>query len=306
MASRQVNIVLVEDDPDDVYITKQILNNDIQRQFKLSHVGSINELITTEFAEIDIILLDLGLPDSDGLASVVQVVNHFREIPVIVLTGLNNEDVGEAAIQLGAEDYIPKDELSASLLSRSMRFSIERHGLLRKLRNMAHVDSLTLLSNRADFDERLAHHLEYALRHDTRVGLLMIDLDGFKAINDNLGHGAGDQVLAQFAARIKNRIRKSDVAARLGGDEFALLLHPVESLAACESVAQAKLNSINEPFLIYVDGSVKEVSIGMSVGIAIYPDHGETGSALKSNADKAMYEVKKHGKNNYHVYGDGS
>lgn len=302
MPNRHVHIILVEDDPDDVYITQQILNSDVQRHYQLSNVGSIQELIDSDFQEVDAILLDLGLPDSDGLASVVQVVNHFREIPVIVLTGISNENIGESAIQLGAEDYIPKDELSASMLSRSLRFAIERHGLIRKLRNMAHVDSLTLLSNRADFDVRLAHQLEYAQRHNSRLGLLMIDLDGFKEINDTLGHSAGDQVLAQFAARIKNRIRKSDVAARLGGDEFALLLHPIESQMACESVAQAKLNSINEPFLIYVSGSVQEVSIGMSVGIAIYPDHGLTGSALKTNADKAMYEVKKRGKNNYYVY----
>ena len=305
MALRYVNILLVEDDEDDVYIAKKIMNNDPYCHYHLTHFTTFKDLIGTEHKDFDVILLDLGLPDSSGLSSVVEAVNHFRDIPVIVLTGLKSEEVGEEAIQLGAEDYIPKDELNVTMLSRSVRFSIERHSMMKKLRNMAHVDALTLLSNRADFDERLTALLDFAKRHDTQLGLIMIDLDGFKQINDTLGHSAGDQLLIQFSSRIKSQIRKTDVAARVGGDEFTLILHPVDSIEVCEKFARIKLGHINQPFLIYVGGKVKEVKVGMSMGIALYPQHGTSAVELRANADKAMYEVKKHGKNNFLVFHEG-
>lgn len=305
MALRDVKILLVEDDDDDVYIAKTIMNSDPCCHYYLTHFTTFKDFIGVEHKDFDVILLDLGLPDSTGLSSVVEAVNHFRDIPVIVLTGLKSEELGEKAIQLGAEDYIPKDELNVTILSRSVRFSIERHSMMKKLRNMAHVDGLTLLSNRADYDERLGALLDFAQRHETQLGLIMIDLDGFKHINDTLGHNAGDQLLIQFSSRIKSQIRKTDVAARVGGDEFSLLLHPVDSAAACEKLAQMKLDHINEPFLIYADGAVKEVNVGMSMGIALYPQHGASAGELRENADKAMYEVKKHGKNNFLVFHDG-
>jgi len=302
MPHRSIQVVLVEDDADDAYLASQALTKDESRRYELNHVETLSELMELSLDSVDVILLDLGLPDSNGLSSVVHVINHFRNIPVIVLTGLKSEELGELAIQLGAEDYIPKDELNSTMLSRSIRFSIERHGLLQKLRNMAHVDSLTLLSNRADFEDKIESMLDYATRHQTKLGLLMVDLDGFKQVNDSLGHGAGDQVLAQFAARLKNRTRKSDVVARLGGDEFVLLLQPVESLDACEQVAKSKLECVKDPFLIYVNGAVHEVNVGMSIGIALYPDHAQSARNLKDCADKAMYDVKSQGKNHYRVY----
>lgn len=302
MPHRSIQVVIVEDDADDAYLASQALIKDTARRYELNHVETLSELMELPLDSVDVILLDLGLPDSNGLSSVVHVVNHFRNVPVIVLTGLKSEELGELAIQLGAEDYIPKDELNGTMLSRSIRFSIERHGLLQKLRNMAHVDSLTLLSNRADFEEKIESMLEYAARHHSKLGLLMVDLDGFKQVNDSLGHAAGDQVLAQFAARLKNRTRKSDVVARLGGDEFVLLLQPVESLEACEMVAKSKLDCVNDPFLIYVNGAVHEVNVGMSIGIALYPDHAQGARNLKDCADKAMYDVKSQGKNHYRVF----
>lgn len=302
MALRAVNVLLVEDDEDDVYIAKQVMDNDPFCQYQLTHLSSYQALLQADVRNTDIILLDLGLPDASGLNLVAEVVNHFRDIPVVVLTGLTSEELGEQAIQIGAEDYIPKEELASNLLSRSVRFAIERHGMLTKLRNMAHVDGLTLLSNRTDFDERLDSLMDFAQRHQSKLGLLLIDLDGFKEINDSLGHSAGDQVLIQFAARLKSHIRKTDVAARIGGDEFALILHPVDSVQACEQFTKLKLEHINEPFLIYADGNVKKVSIGMSVGIALYPEHGDSVNLLRDNADKAMYEVKKRGKNSYLVF----
>ena len=302
MALRAVNVLLVEDDEDDVYIAKQVMDNDPFCQYQLTHLSTYQALLQADVRTIDIILLDLGLPDASGLNLVAEVVNHFRDIPVVVLTGLTSEKLGEQAIQIGAEDYIPKEELASNLLSRSVRFAIERHGMVNKLRNMVHVDGLTLLSNRTDFDERLDSLMDFAQRHQSKLGLLLIDLDGFKEINDSLGHSAGDQVLIQFAARLKSHIRKTDVAARIGGDEFALILHPVDSVQTCEQFTKLKLEHINEPFLIYADGNVKKVSIGMSVGIALYPEHGDSVNLLRDNADKAMYEVKKRGKNSYLVF----
>jgi len=294
---QEYKVLMIEDDSDDFYITQQALSKDRQRYYEVMHVTSLKKAFDIEKVDFDVILLDIMLPDSDGMDSVLEVQNRFSDIPIVVLTGMGSDELGQSAVQLGVGDYLSKMDLTPGLLSRSIRFSIERHGLITKLKNLALVDPLTLLSNRADFMQKLQHQLEYSIRYQTELALCMIDLDGFKHVNDSLGHRAGDQVLEQFSMRLKQRVRKSDILARLGGDEFVILMLGIESEAGCMQAAREKMQAIKEPFLVYVDGQVHEIRLGMSIGICISSPMIKSPDKLMHCADQAMYQVKRSGKN---------
>ncbi len=166
-----------------------------------------------------------------------------------------------------------------------------------KLTQMALFDQLTGLPNRRNFFDKLEYSLAIARRTKTRVGLLFIDLDGFKNVNDTLGHAMGDKLLKEVAQRLLANIRESDVAARMGGDEFTVILNNVQSVKNASSVAEKIIHAINQP--IVFDG--KMCNVGASIGIAIYPDYTENINTLINAADGAMYQAKAGGKNRFEV-----
>lgn len=167
-----------------------------------------------------------------------------------------------------------------------------------RIRNMAHYDTLTQLPNRALFHERLKNAITFAERNKHNIALLFIDLDGFKMINDTMGHSAGDQLLRQVAERLEKCVRKSDTVARLGGDEFAIVLIDVKDGSPVSVKAQQMIESIGAPY-----PDIGELSkIGCSVGIALFPDDAADSDSLLKKADEAMYIVKKHGKHDYCLY----
>ena len=167
-----------------------------------------------------------------------------------------------------------------------------------KIRYMASHDELTGLPNRALFQDRLKTSLNLAVRYKHKLAIMFIDLDGFKAINDSLGHKAGDLLLQEVARRLQATVRVSDTVARMGGDEFIVLLNNVESAEDAEPVAKKILASFGQPIMLANHGA----EIGGSIGISIFPDHGSDTDKLISNADAAMYDIKKTGKNSYAFY----
>jgi len=164
----------------------------------------------------------------------------------------------------------------------------------------ASYDNLTGLPNRLLLNESLEKNIAKARRDNNKLAILFIDLDNFKPVNDSLGHKAGDKVLKEVAKRLKSCIRASDTAARYSGDEFIILLQDVDDGSGSLPVAEQVIHSINQP--IKIDDL--EVFCGASIGIAIYPDDGETGESLISNADQAMYVAKESGRNNWHYFTD--
>lgn len=169
-----------------------------------------------------------------------------------------------------------------------------------KLQQMAMNDELTGLPNRRMLFERLSQSLARARRKKFKLGLLYIDLDGFKLVNDNLGHNVGDLLLAQVAERVRGRFRLSDTLARIGGDEFVLILEDVKEREHVEVAARTLLQTLEDPF----DVEGHTIRIGASVGIALYPDHGAEGGQLLQQADCAMYAAKNNGKNQIVTFGD--
>lgn len=167
-----------------------------------------------------------------------------------------------------------------------------------KLQQQAHFDALTHLPNRVLFADRLHLALAAALRRRELLAVCMMDLDGFKPINDTLGHKAGDRLLQEVAFRLENVLRGDDTAARIGGDEFALLLGGLKSPAECEQVLNRLLMEVQRPVLI--DG--RSVSVGASIGVSLFPGDVQDSDLLLRHADQAMYKAKEAGKGRFHIF----
>jgi len=167
-----------------------------------------------------------------------------------------------------------------------------------KLIQLAFHDPLTGLPNRVLFLDRLSHALAHAKREQYEFAILFIDLDGFKQINDEYGHLAGDAVLVETAARLKHSVRESDTVARLAGDEFTIIADRAESISDITTVAVNILNAMKADFII----NGHHLSCGVSIGIAVYPESGEDADSLLENADAAMYQVKSAGKNGFRFH----
>jgi len=162
-----------------------------------------------------------------------------------------------------------------------------------ELHHQAYHDSLTGLPNRKQFYERLAQCLENARNNNKLVALLFLDLDGFKQVNDKLGHDMGDQLLKLVATRLTGCLRGSDVVSRLGGDEFTVILPAVPKVEDATRVAEKIIMTLAEPFLLQEN----KVLITVSIGISLYPLNGEAADILIKNADAAMYSAKELGRN---------
>jgi diguanylate cyclase (GGDEF)-like protein/PAS domain S-box-containing protein len=162
----------------------------------------------------------------------------------------------------------------------------------------AHFDSLTGLPNRSMFHDRLEQAIKKADRNHTRIGLLFLDLDYFKEVNDTLGHGMGDKLLLVAAQRLRECVRDSDTVVRLGGDEFIVIVDELSSVVDVERVVQSILHELAEPFQL---GS-EQVFISASIGITFYPEDGREADALLKNADQAMYAAKAQGRNRHSYF----
>lgn len=184
------------------------------------------------------------------------------------------------------------------LQSSARRYSELLEQANAQLRHAATHDTLTGLPNRALLADRLGQAIARADRHGVRFAVLVVDLDRFKAINDSLGHVAGDELLQEVARRLTDLLRKEDTLARLGGDEFVLLLHEIDAPKDAETVARKVLVEVSAPTRL----AGMEVHVSPSVGICICPDDGLDAETLLQHADAAMYDAKKKGRNNYQFF----
>jgi diguanylate cyclase (GGDEF)-like protein len=244
--------------------------------------------------QFDIVLLDLNLPDSTGRATLEHLNELFPQIPMVVLTGLNDTELTMQSVQYGAQDYITKEECTSQLLPRVIHYAIERKRTEAQLKHLATHDPLTSLPNRALFYDRLGQATKRTVRKNTgelhwKTAVMVMDLDKFKEINDHLGHESGDMVLRQLAPRLRGCLRQSDTVARLGGDEFSFVLEGIQDRTDCIFVAQKILKSLNDPPVL----NEGEYALGASIGISIFPDDAEDIELLISFADQAMYNAKR-------------
>jgi diguanylate cyclase (GGDEF)-like protein len=285
-----VRVLLVEDDPDDQLLVRELL-----REAASDAVLTACDRLSAGLAPIaaglaDLVLLDLSLPDSDGLEGLRRLRAAAPEIPIVVLSGNGDARMGVDAVQAGAQDYLVKGTVDGESLARAMRHAVERQRNERHLTQLALRDPLTGLPNRVLFADRLDHALATTGRLPAdQLMVMFIDLDGFKAVNDEHGHAAGDELLVQAARRLLRQLRAADTVARLGGDEFVILCEhvaPTSALSAARRVSEA----LAEPYSL----STCQVKVSAAVGVAVALSHEDSGPLLK-RADAAMYDAKRKG-----------
>lgn len=235
---------------------------------------------------IDLVLLDLTLPDAEGLETLVRVREQELDTPVIVLTGLDDEALADGALKQGAQDYLVKGQFGGQLLIRAIRYAIERHRLLRSL---SLLDDMTGLYNRRGFMALAEQQHKLARRNDKEMLIIYADMDGLKAINDGFGHLEGSQAITQSAEILRNTFRSSDIVSRLGGDEFAVL-----AVDATDADAQRLIARLYENIHKYNLKSNKPYALSLSTGISrLTKDNQSSIEELLIKADEAMYEQKR-------------
>ncbi len=294
-----IKVLLVEDNDVDADLTQDILAEWSIEQFDITHVTRLSEALTHLGKErFDAVLLDLSLPDGYGLATLRQVQAASPTIPIIVLSGVSDQTLALQAVQNGAQDYLVKGQGQPELLTRSIRYAIERKRAEERLTYMAQYDHLTGLVNRSLFRDRLIQAMARSKRLQQPLGLMVLDLDRFKAINDTMGHMIGDQLLKEVAARLQACVREVDTVARMGGDEFTIILEGLSSEEDVTLVAQRITGSLSEPFRLEEHAA----SIGVSIGITLYPSDDHEIDELLKHADAAMYRAKQQGGNRFQFH----
>ena len=301
-ASKPIDLLLIEDNPEDLLLTKRMLGKAEHASFNISHADSLSAGIQRAIeGSLDVILSDLNLPDSPRVETFFRLKLQVPEIPIVVLSGFADEEMSLKAVRAGAQDYLIKGKIDGNILERSLLYAIERKKAEVTIKKLAYHDSLTGLPSRTLFNDRFTMAMADSKRNDKNTALIMLDLDHFKDVNDTFGHDAGDDILKEVSSRLTSILRQTDIVCRMGGDEFALLISDASVKEMIEEVAQRILAAIGTPFSLH---GVK-AWISASLGIAVYPEDGENLETLFKHADIAMYEVKKVGRNNYLYYQPG-
>ncbi len=430
MNSSSVKVLLLEDNRGDARLLREMLSEESRFETEVVHVECMKDAEAyLHECSVDIILLDLGLPDADGLPAVQRAHTLAPRIPLVVLTGLDDVALGTQTLQEGAQDYLVKGQIDARGLVRALRYAIERKGMedalfeekeraqvtlkcigdavactdnagnitflnlvaekmtgwsnseasgkplgevlrildgttretsadpmkraIRQNQTMrlptncilarrdgtetpiedsaapihdragqptgavivfrdvsvaramalaiahsAEHDFLTGLPNRMLLNDRVHRAIVLSPRHLKKVAILFLDLDGFKHINDSLGHPTGDKLLQSVAKRLVDCVRISDTVIRQGGDEFVVLLSEVAQAEDPAITARRMLQVVAEAHLI----DQHELHVTTSIGLSVYPDDGLDAETLIKNADTAMYQAKENGRHSYQFF----
>ncbi|MDP3126843.1 MAG: diguanylate cyclase [Thiobacillus sp.] len=251
----------------------------------------------------DLILLDLQMPCMDGFQVMegLKAIEPDGYLPVLVITAQPSHKL--KALQAGARDFISKpfdlvevkSRIHNMLEVRLLYKQLEQYS--RALESMALHDALTGLPNRRLLFDRLALAVAHAHRNKSTMAVMFLDLDGFKQVNDTLGHNAGDTLLGMVANRLVAAVRQEDTVARLSGDEFVIASWELSQADDATKLVSKVIQAVSQPYRI----QGRDVNITASVGVAIYPAHGEEVETLMKSADLALYEAKHAGKNNYRI-----
>ena len=287
-----IKVLLVEDNDVDAELTQDLLSEWSMEEFQITRAKTLTEgFLFLSRDQFDAVLLDLSLPDAFGLPTVRQVHAMNPAVPVVVLSGVTDQSLALQAVQQGAQDYLVKGQGHPELLARAIRYAIERKRAEEHLTHLAQYDHLTGLVNRNLFRDRLIQAMARSKRMNQSIGLMLLDLDRFKTVNDTFGHTVGDELLQQVAAQFGRGLRKSDLLARLGGDEFAV----IADASHCDALVPVAERLIAMVSLPLIEGQ-GDRCISASIGLACYPLDASDGTALLSEADAAMYHAKRAGK----------
>jgi len=262
---------------------------------------------------IALILLDVQMPVMDGfeVARLLHENAKTRSIPIIFITANQDDAHIEEAYLAGAVDYIQKPFRKTALISKvrvfldlwSLRYGLEQEVEQRRLaehrvEHLATHDPLTNLPNRRGLYEELNELIYRSKRYRYSSAVIYVDLDGFKNVNDQFGHEAGDRLLTQVSANFKEIVRQTDSVGRIGGDEFIVLITDIDRETTLITKIESLLAEASRP----IEFKGHKIAVGASIGIALYPDHGEDSESLLHHADQAMYQAKNQGKNTFRFF----
>ena len=300
MTSEPVKILIIDSSVEDRELYARLLQKEQRRAFSIvaAETGAAGlELFRTEMP--DCIILDFNLPDMDGLELLTRL-GDGRDLPcaVVVVTGQGSDKVAVELLKLGVHDYLVKGEINAGPFGAAILNAVEKVSAKRgaakdrlALERMALFDALTGLGNRNLFHARFEHAVALVRRRGDVACLQVMDLDGFKKINDSLGHHVGDEVLREIGRRLASVGRDADTIVRLGGDEFAFLMETGATVPGALIVANKIIQLVRQP--IVTRASV--FCIGVSIGIAMFSGLNANADAIIREADSAMYAAKRAG-----------
>lgn len=324
----QPKILIVDDKPANLLALDALLSS---LEVEVIKAGSGDEALRLVLEhEFALFLFDVQMPEMDGyeLAEILLSDDRTKNVPVIFVTAALRDEIHSIkGYSAGAIDYIEKpinDQVLLAKINILLRIWVQSHELTEaleqvaeknielqaevanrakiqeRLDRMAMYDALTNLPNRVLLYEEAKKCLSAAKRYQHSVGFMFVDLDGFKAVNDEYGHDAGDAVLVEMGLRMTIAVRETDTVGRCGGDEFIILLPDCDTKSDLETIAKRVVETVSQPF----DSVSTSIGLGASIGISMYPDDGDDREALIKLADKAMYKAKRLGKNQYHFHSE--
>lgn len=298
-ADSPVVVLVVDDNEGDSFLIKSLLAHASSVTYDVQWESSVDDLDQRIAAcSPDICMVDYTIGINSGLDVIKHLSASKPHLPTVLLTGHFDHAIDVAAMRAGAADFLEKSRFDSQLLDRTIRYAIEQKGNEQRLSALVERDHLTGLYNRAGFSEKLEASMAIADRTDRMLGVLFLDMDRFKHVNDSLGHPVGDALLREVAQRLIASCRSTDIIARMGGDEFAIIATHLRESSGAVYLAEKILESFNKPFEL--SGHV--VHAGISIGVTTYPnDVGDAGQLLM-NADMALYRAKDEGRNRYMLF----
>jgi len=292
-----LHVLLVEDDRDNAHLIEEMLTAEASAEdaivrFELETRSRLSEGVKrVSQGGVEAILLDLTLPDSQGLRSLSAMREQAPHVPIVVLTGAADKKLGVQALGAGAQDYLVKGRTDSGLLVRSLRYAIDRMRLERILEQYVLIDELSGVYNRRAFFKAAEQQLRLLRRFRKQALLVLVDIDGLKQINDTFGHAAGDVAIIDAVGLLRKTFRESDIIGRMAGDDFAVLAF---------EVGQDDLTTIprrlTKSLAAYNKTPDRRARLAFSLGFAVIkPDSGSSLDHLLKEAEEDI-DLKKHGR----------
>jgi len=307
MDNKNISLLLISDDPADTELLKSKFSPETGSSLKITFVPNLSEgLLKFSTSSFDVVILSFESSRS------IEAMNNLHELrgllpytPIIIFSDSSDPNLIVELIQGGAQEYLVKTQVGEQDILKKIHRAVERQHLLTDKNvvigqtfTQARRDPLTGLPNRQLFRDRLKLGISEMKKINRALGVLFIDLDHFKEINDRFGHDTGDQVLKIIASRLQHSLKRYDTVGRMGGDEFVILAQNLRSPEEASQIADRMVKTIERP-LRY---NTLLLNISASIGISLCPQHGFDPETLLKNADIAMYHVKSQGGHNFKVF----
>ncbi|WP_218933383.1 GGDEF domain-containing response regulator [Rubripirellula lacrimiformis] len=295
-STKQVSfrLLLVEDDHMDAEILQRALRGQYRYSFEVDQAATLADAITKlQSTDYDVCLVDLNLPDASGSESFERLRSFDSRLPIIVLTGCEDEDLAIRAIQCGAQDYIAKGVFTPQSLVRVIRFAIVRHEMLQGFKEAADSDPLTGMPNRRNLSQRYGDFIHTSAESGFDLWVALIDIDHFKHINDQHGHCVGDRVLKNVATTLMRSCPADFWCGRFGGEEFAVLML-CQSESEAFQHAQRMLDELSSRTIPLGD---QDLRVTASAGMVRASGTNQDDTAAFECCDRALYAAKAAGRN---------